>query len=360
MIEEILRCDHHIDELFMKRALELATRGAGNVSPNPMVGCVIVHGDKIIAEGWHQKYGEAHAEVRAIQQVKDPSVLKESTLYVNLEPCSHFGKTPPCADLLIERQVKKVVVANLDSNPKVAGNGIKKLRASGAGVITGILEKEGRELNKRFFTAMEKQRPYVILKWAQTSDGFIARENYDSRWISNEYSRQLVHKWRAEEDAILVGTRTAMQDNPKLNVRDWSGRDPVRIVIDRFLRLSDRLHLFDQSQKTICYNLLKNEEHPNLIRIRLEETNFLDNLTHDLFKHNISSVIVEGGAFTLRSLIENDLWDEARVFIANKPFGKGIHAPLLSGNLIAEESVENDILQIYKPLDGKGYNSGKV
>jgi diaminohydroxyphosphoribosylaminopyrimidine deaminase/5-amino-6-(5-phosphoribosylamino)uracil reductase len=246
--------DHHADEVFMRRALELALLGMGSVSPNPMVGCVIIHHDKIVGEGWHKQYGEAHAEVNAIATIADKSLLKECTVYVNLEPCSHFGKTPPCADLLIEHRVKKVVVANLDSNPLVASEGVKKLRTAGIEVITGILEKEGRELNKRFFTFMEKQRPYIMLKWAETSDGFIARENFDSKWISNEYSRQLVHKWRAENDAVLVGTKTAFHDNPELNVRDWSGRNPVRIVLDRFLRLSEKLHVFDRKQKTLCYN----------------------------------------------------------------------------------------------------------
>src|SRR6478609_11980434 len=197
------------DEQFMQRAFELAKLGAGSVSPNPMVGCVIVHRGEIIGEGWHKKYGEAHAEVNAIDSVKEKKVLNESVVYVTLEPCSHFGKTPPCADLLIQHRVKKVVVSNLDSNPLVSGNGVKKLRAAGIEVVTGILDKAGRELNKRFFTFMEKQRPYIILKWAETADGFIARENYDSKWISNEHSRKLVHQWRTEEDAVLVGSRTA-------------------------------------------------------------------------------------------------------------------------------------------------------
>lgn len=337
----------------MKRALELARLGVGHVSPNPLVGCVIVHNGLIIGEGWHQKYGEAHAEVNAIESVQDKSVLKDSIVYVNLEPCSHTGKTPPCADLLIKHAVKKVVVSNLDSNPLVAGNGVKKLRAAGIDVITGILEKEGRELNKRFFTFIERQRPYIVLKWAETSDGFIARENHDSKWISNEYSRQVVHKWRAEEDAILVGPMTARHDNPQLNVRDWSGRNPVRVVMDRFLRLSDTLHLFDRSQPTLCYNVLKHEEHPNLTLIRIEEENFIQNVLTDLYKRKIQSVIVEGGATTLQLFIDAGLWDEANVFVSDKSFGKGIQSPRLNGNLIARESVFNDTLQTYHPLHGK-------
>jgi diaminohydroxyphosphoribosylaminopyrimidine deaminase / 5-amino-6-(5-phosphoribosylamino)uracil reductase len=341
--------DHKADELFMHRAFELAALGRGHVSPNPLVGCIIVHNDRIIGEGYHQKYGEPHAEVNAIESVADKTLLKESTLYVNLEPCSHVGKTPPCADLLIRLKVKKVVVSNLDSNPLVAGDGIKKLRAAGIEVITGVLERNGREFNKRFFTYIEKQRPYIILKWAETADGFIARENFDSKWISNESSRQLVHKWRTEEDAVLVGSKTAAHDNPMLNVRDWTGRNPVRIVIDRFLKLSERLHLFDRSQKTICYNVLKHEEHPNLSLIRLDEEDFLNALIHDLYKQKIQSIIIEGGAHTLSRFIELNLWDEARTFSSDKTFKKGIAAPSSHGILISQESILNDTLKIFHP-----------
>ncbi len=341
--------DHTTDELFMQRALKLAAHGRGGVSPNPMVGCVIVHNNLIIGEGFHQQYGGPHAEVNAIESVEDKSLLKESTLYVNLEPCSHEGKTPPCADLLIRHNVKKVVVSNLDSNPLVAGEGIKRLRAKGIDVITGVLEKQGREFNRRFFTYIEKQRPYIILKWAETADGFIARENLDSKWISNEYSRQLVHKWRTEEDAVLVGSKTAAHDNPKLNVRDWTGRNPVRIVIDRFLKLSDRLHLFDKSQKTICYNIIKHEEHPNLSLIRLDEEDFLKNMIRDLYTQKIQSIIIEGGTQTLSYFINANLWDEARTFTSHKNFTKGIHAPGLHGNLVSQESILNDTLKIYHP-----------
>jgi len=341
----------------MKRALELVRLGTGYVSPNPLVGCVIVNNGIIIGEGWHKKYGEAHAEVNAIENVQDKSLLNDSAVYVNLEPCSHTGKTPPCADLLIEHQVKKVVVSNLDSNPLVSGNGIKKLRAAGIEVVTGILEREGRELNKRFFTFMEKQRPYIVLKWAETSDGFIAKENHDSKWISNEYSRQLVHKFRTEEDAVLVGSKTAVHDNPELNVRDWSGRNPVRIVLDRFLRLSDTLHLFDRSQKTLCYNVLKHEEHPNLSRVLVEERNFIQNVLEDLYKRKIQSVMIEGGATTLQLFIDAGLWDEANVFVSDKSFGSGIQSPRLNGNLIARESVFNDTVRTYLPLHGKSQHS---
>ncbi len=341
--------DHHTDEVFMRRALELALMGQGNVSPNPMVGSVVVHDGRIIGEGWHNRYGEMHAEVNALNSVKEQDLLKESTVYVSLEPCSHTGKTPPCADLLIRHGVKKVVVANLDSNPLVSGSGIKKLRASGIEVVTGILDQEGRELNKRFFTYMEKQRPYIVLKWAETSDGFIAKENHDSKWISNEYSRQLTHKWRSEEDSILVGAKTAVHDNPQLNVRDWSGRNPVRIVIDRFLKLSNTLHLFDKKQRTIVYNVLKHEEHTNLSLVRIDEEDFLGNLLRDLYKQNIQSVLVEGGAMTLNGFIEGGLWDEARVFQSPRLFEKGIPAPALRGKVVSQHAVFSDTLKILKP-----------
>lgn len=346
----MLKHDHHTDELFMRRALELALLGQGSVSPNPLVGCVIVHDNRIIGEGWHKVYGGPHAEVNAVNTVQDRSLLPSSTVYVTLEPCSHFGKTPPCADMLIREKVQKVVIANLDTNPLVGGEGIKKLRAAGIAVITGILDGEARALNRRFFTYIEKKRPYLILKWAETADGFIARENYDSKWISNTFSRQLVHKWRAEEDAVLVGPRTAQQDNPQLTVRDWSGRNPVRLVIDRFLKLSTRLAVFDRSQKTICYNVLKHEEHPNLSLVRLNEETFLTDLLHDLQKQKIQSVIVEGGAQTLASFILDGLWDEARIFVSKETFGRGIKAPVLKGRLTGQQAIDSDRLDLYQPL----------
>jgi diaminohydroxyphosphoribosylaminopyrimidine deaminase / 5-amino-6-(5-phosphoribosylamino)uracil reductase len=339
--------NHVLDELYMQRALFLAQLGRGSVSPNPMVGSVIVHHNQIIGEGWHKVYGGPHAEVNAIASVKDKSLLPESTLYVNLEPCNHFGKTPPCADLLIQHRLKKVVIANLDTNPLVAGEGIRRMREAGIEVVTGILDKAGRELNKRFFTYMEKSRPYVILKWAETADGFIARENYSSKWISNELSRQLVHKWRSEEDAVMVGARTASHDNPMLNVRDWTGRNPVRIVIDRFLRLDRKLNLFDGAQPTICYNVLKHEEHANLTLARISDENFLPSLLEDLHRKKIQSLFVEGGTFTLNQFIENNLWDEILVFKSGSKFKKGIPAPGFKGTLTGEESIGTDRLSYY-------------
>lgn len=336
------------DELFMQRALDLAQLSLGAVSPNPMVGCVIVHNNKIIGEGRHERYGAAHAEVNAVASVENPLLLSESTVYVNLEPCSHFGKTPPCADMLVKHRVKKVVIANTDPNPLVSGKGIEKLKAARIEVVTGILETQGRELNKRFFTFMEKKRPYLILKWAETSDGFIARENFDSKWISNEHSRKLVHKWRSEEDAVLVGTGTALHDNPALTVRDWAGRNPVRIVIDRFGKLPQTLALFDGSQHTICYTTHRDESAKNPEFVKLPETDFITAMLDDLFKRNIQSVIIEGGATTLSQFIRERLWDEARIFTSPEQFGSGIAAPKITGNLISRESVFTDTLAIYR------------
>jgi diaminohydroxyphosphoribosylaminopyrimidine deaminase/5-amino-6-(5-phosphoribosylamino)uracil reductase len=318
------------DILFMRRALELAALGRGTVSPNPMVGCVIVHRGRIIGEGWHRKYGGPHAEVNAVADVADKSLLPESTTYVTLEPCSHFGKTPPCADLLIAHQVRRVVVCNIDSNPLVGGKGIEELKAAGIEVETGLLEGEGKVLNRRFFTTIEKNRPYVILKWAETADSFIAREDFSSKWISNAEARRFVHRWRAEEDAVLVGTGTALHDNPRLNVRDWTGDDPVRIVIDRFLRLPPGLHLFDQTQTTLCYNLLEDEAREYVQFIRLENPEeFLPDMLADMHRRRIGSVIVEGGAAVLQAFIDARLWDEARVFRSPVTFGRGIAAPRL-------------------------------
>jgi diaminohydroxyphosphoribosylaminopyrimidine deaminase/5-amino-6-(5-phosphoribosylamino)uracil reductase len=337
------------DELFMRRALELAGNGRGSVSPNPLVGCVIVYDGKIIAEGWHKKYGQAHAEVNAINALTAKDLLKNATLYVNLEPCSHTGKTPPCADLIVRHQVKKVVIGNTDTNPLVAGGGIKKLRDAGIEVVVGVLNHEASELNKRFFTYIEKKRPYIILKWAETSDGFLARNNHNSRWISSEFSRQLVHKWRSEEDAVLVGSGTAWYDNPTLNVREWSGRNPVRVVIDRYLKLGHNQHLFDHSQKTICYNLIQDDVHKNLLLAKLPEENFFDSMIEHLYRQNIQSIVVEGGAHILNAFIENNLWDEARVFVSPQKFVSGIASPRLSALLKEEYNLQTDVFRTFVP-----------
>jgi diaminohydroxyphosphoribosylaminopyrimidine deaminase/5-amino-6-(5-phosphoribosylamino)uracil reductase len=340
---------HHSETIFMQRAIDLALNGKGYVSPNPLVGCVIELDGKIIGEGYHRKYGEAHAEVNAVNSLVDKSLLSKSTVYVNLEPCSHFGKTPPCTDLLIEHRVKKVVIANVDSNPLVGGKGIQKLKNAGIEVQTGVLEEEGRELNKRFFTFIEKKRPYVILKWAQTSDGFIARKNFDSKWISGELSRQLVHRWRAEEAAILVGKNTALHDDPQLNVRSWTGSDPVRIVIDPNLNLPNALKIFDGRQRTIIYNVQKSDASPNKEFMKVDKNGFLKNLLADLYEKGLQSLIVEGGSTTLNEFIEQNLWDEARVFTSKSKFDEGISAPKISGDLVSEEHIDSDVLKIYQP-----------
>ncbi|HEY0653243.1 MAG TPA: bifunctional diaminohydroxyphosphoribosylaminopyrimidine deaminase/5-amino-6-(5-phosphoribosylamino)uracil reductase RibD [Chryseosolibacter sp.] len=339
---------HHQRVIFMQRAMDLALLGLGNVAPNPLVGCVIEVDGRIIGEGYHRRYGEAHAEVNAVNSVADKSLLTEATVYVNLEPCAHYGKTPPCADLLIEHQVKKVVISNVDSNPLVGGKGIAKLVSAGIVVESGVLENEGRELNKRFFTYIEKKRPYVILKWAETSDGFIARENFDSKWISGEESRQLVHRWRAEEPAILVGTNTALHDDPQLNVRNWSGNDPVRVVIDKNGTLPKSLKLFDGQQRTIVYTTREISSQKNLEFVTLRTDEFLKGLLADLYSKALQSVIVEGGASTLCHFINNGMWDEARVFTSSTTFGKGIPAPALNAKVVMETKIAGDTLKIYR------------
>ena len=333
----------------MHRAMELARLGFGNVSPNPMVGCIIVHNDKIIGEGFHQQYGSHHAEVNAINSVVDKKLLAQSEVYVTLEPCSHFGKTPPCADLLMSYKVKKVYVSNLDPNPLVAGKGIEKLRQAGIEVETEILKTDGNALNKRYFTMVEKKRPYIILKWAETADGFIARNNFDSKWISNDISRKLVHKWRSEEDAILVGKNTALYDNPTLNVRDWEGQNPARVVLDHNVQLDRKLTLFDQQIPTICYNSKINKESENLSFVKLEGEKFIHDLLIDLHQRNIQSIMIEGGATTLNTFIKDGLWDEARVFQSTTCFGDGIQAPqLLHAEFDSKDEIMGDTLIYFR------------
>jgi diaminohydroxyphosphoribosylaminopyrimidine deaminase/5-amino-6-(5-phosphoribosylamino)uracil reductase len=304
----------------MARCIALAKNGLGTTYPNPLVGCVIVCDGKIIGEGWHRKSGEPHAEVNAIRSVKDVSLLAKSTIYVSLEPCSHFGKTPPCADLILEMGIPEVVIGTVDPNEKVAGNGIAKLEAAGRKVTVGVLENECNECNKRFFTFHNKKRPYIILKWAESADGFIAPLKKSERkpiWITNEFSRQLVHKWRAEEHAILVGTQTVVDDNPVLDVRDWSGENPIRIVLDQNHRISKESHIFGNQSKTIVYS---------------ESVDFsgdvASQLSEQLYRDGVQSVIVEGGRRTLETFLAGNLWDEARVFKAKTVFGNGIPAPL--------------------------------
>ncbi len=338
----------------MHRALQLAKNGLGSVSPNPMVGCVITHNNIVIGEGWHQQFGEAHAEVNAINSVKNKELLKDATVYVTLEPCSYVGKTPACSDLLITSRVKKVVVATLDPNPKVAGSGIAALENKGIIVKQGVLKKEAIELNKRFFINQQLNRPYIILKWAQTKDGFIARKNFDSKWISNEHSRQLVHKWRAEEDAILVGKNTAIHDNPSLTVRDWSGTHPTRVLLDRNLKVPQNLYLFDGKISTLIYNFLEGNKQKNLEHIKIEGENFLHQVVTNLYQRGIGSILIEGGSQIFNSFIHLGLWDEVRVFSSNQLFNEGISAPQIKFPKTYSEDIESDSLSYYfNPITSK-------
>jgi len=332
----------------MQRCIQLARNGLGTTYPNPVVGCVIVRDRQIISEGWHRRSGEPHAEVNAINQIPDKEILKKSTLYVSLEPCAHHGKTPPCADLIISYRIPKVVVGTTDPFAKVNGLGIRKMENAGTEVTTGILEEECKQLNKRFFTFHLEKRPYIILKWAQTADGFMATENGGQKWITNQYSKQLVHKWRTEEQAILVGTRTAEVDNPKLNARLWSGNQPIRLVLDKELKLSSRLNLFDGGQRTIVLTEKEKINQPNLefIQIRFNE-NLPHTVLHKLYEAGIQSVIIEGGKITLESFIEKDLWDEARIFTSSAHWKSGVKSPELKGEVIHSQVIHSDRLEIF-------------
>jgi len=352
-----------IHEKYIKRCIEIAKNGLGTTRPNPMVGCVIVHQNNIIGEGFTSAYGGPHAEVNAIASVLDKSLLKSSTLYVTLEPCSHFGKTPPCTNLIIEQKIPNVVIGTLDTNSKVSGKGVEILKNAGCHVTIGILEDECKIHHKRFFLFYNKQRPYIILKWAETKDGFISPgRHYEQKgvisspterlprraenvtrndakpvWITNKLSRQLVHKWRAEEHAILVGTTTVLTDNPSLTVRDWTGQNPIRIVIDKDKKIPKDCKVFNTDTATIV--------------ISKEDIDFNSNIASQisalLYKKDIQSVIVEGGSKMLQTFIDEDLWDEARVFTGNVTFNEGVKAPNFSGKLISESSIAGDMLKTY-------------
>ncbi|TMU56825.1 bifunctional diaminohydroxyphosphoribosylaminopyrimidine deaminase/5-amino-6-(5-phosphoribosylamino)uracil reductase RibD [Flagellimonas algicola] len=345
----------NIHEKYMLRCMELGKKGLGTTAPNPMVGSVVVHDDKIIGEGYTSPYGGPHAEVNAISAVLNKELLKQSTIYVTLEPCSHFGKTPPCADLIIESEIPLVVIGLQDPHDKVAGAGINKLRDAGCQVTVGVLERECREHHKRFLTFQEKRRPYIILKWAETQDRFIApdkarrNDSPEPFWITNTYSKQLVHQWRSEEQAILVGTQTVLDDNPKLNVRTWEGKSPIRIVLDQSLKIPSHFHVLDNSVDTI------------LLTAEQDSSKYLDGITYELLdftkpvanqicnllhKHSISSLLVEGGTRTLQTFIDEGLWDEARIFKGASKFDSGILAPEISGKLIHSEKIISDTLSI--------------
>ena len=294
------------DELYMQRCLQLAALGLGKTSPNPMVGAVIVHNGNIIGEGYHHQCGQAHAEVNAINSVKDIELLKESTLYVNLEPCSHFGKTPPCADAIIRYGIPKVVIGSIDYHDKVNGNGVRKLREAGVEVVENVCEADCEELNKRFFTFHQQHRPYIILKWAQTRDGYMDIDRTDSPtstyWITNTALKVLVHKWRSEEDAILVGYNTMRNDRPQLTTREYPGKDPQRFVMQRGTDMIADLPYTPLSENA-------------------------EEAIQQLYNLKIQSVIIEGGKKTLEKFLEIGLWDEARILVGNQTWGKGLKAP---------------------------------
>lgn len=329
----------------------MAKKGLGTTYPNPLVGSVIVYDGKIIGEGWHRKSGEPHAEVNAVNSVKDKSLLSKATLYVSLEPCSHFGKTPPCCDLIIKYKIPNVVVGTIDPNSKVSGEGIQRMKENGINVTVGILEKECQDLNKRFFTFHNKKRPYIILKWAESQDGFIAPSTKDKRepvWISNEFSRQLVHKWRSEEQAILVGTNTVLDDNPKLDVRDWVGENPIRVVLDRTGKINDSYFVKDEKTKSI---IITEQENLTFSENCIYENAIFDirltkNIVRILHKYGIQSIIIEGGRDTLQGFIDDNLWDEARVFKGNSHLKNGVKAPVLGGDF-QMKCIKEDQLKLY-------------
>ena len=338
-------------EIYIRRTLELAQRGGVAASPNPLVGCCIVYQNRIIGEGWHQRYGEAHAEVNTIASVKseDRHLLSQSTLYVNLEPCCYHGNTPPCTDLILRHKIPRVVICSLDPNPRISGGGVKRLRTQEVEVYTGVLAHEGAWLNRRFFTFHNKKRPYIILKFAQSADGFISKKGKQT-WISGKVAKRLTHKWRSEEDAILIGTNTAKIDNPQLTNRLWTGASPMRVVLDRVGRLSPDLQVFDDSTETIIFS--ENEDvkqffksyntNVTICKIVLREV-----LSH-LYERKIKSIIVEGGAQLLQSFISENLWDEARIFTAHHALNEGIAAPKITGEIVSQKNVDIDILTILK------------
>lgn len=321
------------DEIYMQRCIDLARLGSGRVAPNPMVGAVLVHENQIIGEGYHQNFGEAHAEVLAIESVKDKTLLKNATLYVSLEPCSHFGKTPPCSNLIIQNEIKKVVVGTKDTHAKVNGGGIERLKKAGIDVVVGVLDKECRDLNKRFFTFHERQRPYVVLKWAQSADGFLDKvrtpEEKGIHWLSSPETKILVHKWRSEEQSIMVGRKTVQNDNPFLTVREYSGNNPIRIIIDAQLQVPESLNIFSSDAQTLVFNRVKNAIKGNIEWIKLNETN-VETILNELYKRNITSVFVEGGSRTLHYFIFGNVWDEARVIVGNVKLNEGTRAPFIS------------------------------
>lgn len=340
---------------FMQRCIELASCAEGLTYPNPLVGSVIVHDGQIIGEGYHLKAGFPHAEVNAINSVKNKSLLRNSTIYVNLEPCSHFGKTPPCADRIISEGIPRVVVGASDTSAKVSGKGIARLLDAGCEVITGVLEKECRNLNKRFFTFHEKKRPYIILKWARSCDGFIDINRTESgtrgpKWISGKPERVLVHKWRASEQSILVGGRTVRIDDPSLNVRDWTGKNPLRLILSSSGDIPGNSSVFRHNEETVLFTYNESARVPGTVVVMDKDNPSAIQIVNYLYSKGIQSLFVEGGAEVLNHFIISNLWDEARVFTGMTSFGAGVKAPMLNGSLVSETRFEGSTLRIFSSL----------
>ncbi len=337
----------------MQRCFDLALEGAGSVAPNPMVGAVLVYNDRIIGEGYHEKYGEAHAEVNCIKSVsiENRHLIQSSTLYVSLEPCAHYGKTPPCSQLIIDHQIPKVVIACADPFSKVNGKGIENLKAAGIEVVLGVLEEEAKYLNRRFFVFHQKKRPFIILKWAETEHHFIGSDREERLFISNDISNLLVHRWRSEETAIMVGTNTALKDNPSLTNRLWSGKNPIRILLDRHLKVSQDSNIFQTEATTIIFNELKSDIEENLIYVQIDfRKDIIVQIMEYCYTYPIQSILVEGGAKLLQSFIDLSIWDEARI-IQNKnlKLDNGIAAPVLKNHeLIDSFQLSTDSVLIYQ------------
>lgn len=335
-------------EFYISRCIELAKKALRNTYPNPLVGAVIVHNDEIIGEGYHEMAGQPHAEINAINSVKNPELLKDSTIYVSLEPCAHFGKTPPCANKLVEVGFKKVVIGTLDSHEKVNGKGKRILEDAGLEVIFGVLENECQELNKRFLTYHQKQRPYIVLKWAQSADKFLDKD-FKPTQIGNSVTKQFVHELRSNEHAILVGTNTALVDNPSLTTRQVVGRNPVRILIDFDLKVPQNFQLYNDEAKTIVFNAEKDAVEANITFIKISKENFLINLMTKLYEHQIQSVIIEGGKFTLQQFIDQNIWDEA-IIIKNENLNlqNGTSAPFFNFKPFEVKNFRDNTIELYK------------
>ncbi|UCG27555.1 MAG: bifunctional diaminohydroxyphosphoribosylaminopyrimidine deaminase/5-amino-6-(5-phosphoribosylamino)uracil reductase RibD [Bacteroidales bacterium] len=348
-----------IDEMYMARCLDLASMGRGYTYPNPLVGSVIIYRDSIIGEGYHREFGKPHSEVNAIEMVKDKSVLGESTMYVNLEPCCHSGKTPPCTDLIIRSGIRNIVIGSVDPNPSVSGSGIRQLENSGCNVTTGVLEQEGKNLNRSFFTYFEKKRPYIILKWAESADGYLDRIRTEDapigpNWITGELEKTLVHIWRAHEQAVMVGGGTVIIDNPRLTVRHWTGRQPLRISISREANFPGGTNLLDNQYKTLIYTekILPASEALEYVQLDYNKDTIVQVLK-DLYSREINSLIVEGGKKLLESFLNSGIWDEARVFKGDREFLTGIKAPTINSSPVNRIFLFQSELKIYRNWNHK-------